>query len=155
MNIFVVDPKTNESAKILDDLRLNKMIIETAQLLSTAMRIHGYTGNTIYNVTHQNHPCAIWARETRANYNWLLSYFQDLIMERKARTPKHHKTYDKEIFFKQGKTLIPDGELTPFVNCTPYKDMDVFEAYKRTLKDKWIKDKRPPKWTNAYRPSWA
>jgi len=62
MNIFVVSPDTMECAKALDDLRLNKMIIETAQLLSTAMRVQGYTGNDIYKSTHVNHPCAVWAR---------------------------------------------------------------------------------------------
>ena len=34
MNIFVIDPDTAKCAQALDDLRLNKMIIETAQLLT-------------------------------------------------------------------------------------------------------------------------
>jgi hypothetical protein len=33
--------------------------------------------------------------------------------------------------------------------------MNIFDAYKLTLKDKWAKDKRPAKWTNSTKPSWA
>lgn len=156
MNIFVISPNTTECAQALDDLRLNKMIIETAQLLSTAMRVHGYTGNLVYATSHLNHPCAVWARETNSNYQWLVAYLEDLVMERKARTSKHHKTYDKVHILKQGASLIPTGKLTPWPNCTPNKHIeDVHEAYKITLRDKWANDKRPPKWTFAKKPTWG
>ena len=45
--------------------------------------------------------------------------------------------------------------LTPFANCSTYKGHGLFDAYKLTLKDKWANDKRPPKWTNTVKPSWA
>ena len=64
MNIFVPYPDSMKCAEALDDLRLNKMILETAQLLSTAARFHGYVGN-VYGSTHINHPCSVWARQTR------------------------------------------------------------------------------------------
>ena len=67
MNIFVISQNPDECAQALDDLRLNKMILETAQLLSTAIRFHGYTGNLAYKATHINHPCSIWARTSRGN----------------------------------------------------------------------------------------
>jgi len=155
VNIFVVSPDIHECAQALDDLRLNKMIIETAQLLSTAMRVCGYASDDIYKVTHANHPCAIWARETGANYRWLLSYMSALVEERRLRTGKGHKSYDIFNTLSSGCNLMPPGELTPFVNCSAYKDIGVFDAYKLTLKDKWNNDKRPPKWTTRQRPSWA
>jgi hypothetical protein len=93
MNIFVVDQDTYKSAQALDDLRLNKMIVETAQILSTAMHLRGYAGiDRIYKPTHQNHPCCVWARESSENYKWLLLYFCDLIEVRNNRTGKRHKT---------------------------------------------------------------
>lgn len=155
MNIFVISQDTTECAKALDDLRLNKMIIETAQLLSTAMRFRGYTGNDIYKSTHLNHPCAIWARETSENYKWLLLYMSDLVEERTNRTGKNHKSYQIFNTLCGGPKLMPQGPITPFANCSTYKGQSVFVAYQFTLKDKWANDKRPPKWTNTVKPSWA
>lgn len=131
------------------------MIIETAQLLSTAMRERGYTGNDIYKSTHVNHPCAIWARETKANYEWLLLYMSDLVQEKYDRTGKWHKSYDIFNALCGGPKLMPPGKMTAFANCTPYKHMDTIDAYKQTLKDKWAFDKKPPGWGNRGKPSWA
>ena len=156
MNIFVVSPDTMECAKALDDLRLNKMIIETAQLLSTAMRVQGYTGSDIYKSTHVNHPCAVWARESNENYKWLLLYMSDLVEEKQNRTGKLHKSYHIFNALCAGPVLMPFKPMTPWPNCSYYKyDNDVHNAYKETLKMKWTLDKRPPKWTNATKPSWA
>jgi hypothetical protein len=131
------------------------MIIETAQLLSTAMRERGYTGDDIYKTTHVNHPCAIWTRETEANYRWLLLYMSDLVEERQFRTGKGHKSYDIFNTLCGGPKLMPPGQITPFANCSTYKNTGIFDAYKLTLRDKWNNDKRPPKWTNRQKPSWA
>lgn len=144
-----------ECAKALDDLRLNKMIIETAQLLSTAMRERGYIGNDIYKTTHKNHPCAVWARESSENYKWLLLYMSDLVEERMNRTGKTHKSYQIFNALCGGPKLMPQGPMTPFSNCSLYKDHGIFDAYKLTMIDKWAKDKRPPKWTKTGKPSWA
>ena len=156
MNIFVTSADTVECAQALDDLRLNKMIIETAQILSTAMRFHGST-TPVYKSTHANHPCAIWARETEENYRWLLVYLKELCIERQKRTGKGHKTYaELYSYLVNGATLIPHGSLTPWPNCSRYKNSsDVHAAYKQTLRDKWANDKRPPKWTNSQKPYWA
>jgi hypothetical protein len=155
MNVFVIDPDTTKCAQALDDLRLNKMIIETAQLLSTAMRECGYVGNDIYKSTHVNHPCAIWTRKTDSNYRWLLLYMSDLVEERQRRTGKGHKSYSIFNTLCGGPILMPKGDLTPFANCSLYKDHGIFDAYKLTMIDKWAKDKRPPKWTNTIKPSWS
>lgn len=155
MNIFVIDPDPRICAQALDDLRLNKMILETAQLLSTAIRYHGYTGNLAYKSTHVNHPCSIWARACLGNYRWLLNYFSALTFERAARTGKTHKCESLYTLFRCNEHLIPTGPLTTFANCSLYKDHGTFDAYKLTMIDKWAKDKRPPKWTNAQKPSWA
>jgi hypothetical protein len=155
LNIFVVDPDTTKSAQALDDLRLNKMIIETGQLLSTAMRAQGYQGNDIYKSTHINHPCAIWARTSSENYKWLLLYMSDCVEEWQVRFNKNHNSYRIFNDLCGGPKLMPQGPLTPFANCTPYKDMGTFDAYKLTLIDKWAKDKRPPRWTNRNKPTWA
>lgn len=156
MNIFAVDTDTMKCAKALDNLRLNKMIIETAQLLSTAMRVQGYIGDDIYKMSHINHPCAIWARASDSNYRWLLLYMNDLVVEKIIRTGKSHKSFDIFHALEKGIELMPKGLFTTWPNCTPNKHiLDIHEAYRKTLIDKWINDKRPPSWGNAIKPEWA
>lgn len=155
MNIFVISKDTLECAKALDDIRLNKMIIETAQLLSTAMRFHGYAGYDIYKSTHINHPCAVWVRESSENYSWTLLYMSDLVEERMNRTGKNHKSYQIFNTLCSGIKLMPQGPMTPFVNCSAHKNIGVFDAYKLTLIEKWANDKRIPSWGCTGKPSWA
>lgn len=89
-----------------------KMILETAQLLSTAHRILDgveTTGlsqsgrnkkvwklpdsrdTTLYSATHINHPSAIWARHSARNYLWLFDMFVALQNEYTYRYGKVHK----------------------------------------------------------------
>ena len=151
MNIFVPFAESKRCAEALDDLRLNKMILETAQILSTALR-HYNTSMDVYKATHVNHPCCVWARQNKSNYEWLRHHFTDLLLEKHHRTGKIHKSQRLELMFKDGAKLLPDGEQTPFVNCTKFKDIvDVHEAYRVALRDKWDNDIRPPKWTKRLR----
>ena len=152
MNIFVPYADSKKCAEALDDLRLNKMILETAQLLSTAAIFHGYVGD-IYKSTHLNHPCSVWTRETRENYNWLFIHMQDLVDEKFYRTGKIHGSVSIFGDLCSAANYIPYGPQTPFANCTPHKSIhDVHLAYRCTLTDKWAADKRPPKWTKRQRP---
>jgi len=125
------------------------MVLETAQLLSTTHRIcQGSRSKLIYNITHRNHPAAVWVRTTVGNYKWTYRLFAALAGEFEARTGKVHKSWAE-----LGKLLenvpkrIPEGARTPWVNCTPHKDIeDVHEAYRATLREKWMSDKIKPKW---------
>jgi hypothetical protein len=113
MNIFVLDPNPIHAALDMVDKHVVKMILETAQLLSTAHRIiDGYeyidkteTGRkvkrwiipdlreeSLYKATHINHPSAVWARENDANYTWLSLHFSALLYEYKYRYEKIHAT---------------------------------------------------------------
>ncbi len=63
MQIFWPEYDFKESAKVLDDKRLNKQIIELSQILSTAIWIEDcdlaetlYAGGKIYLPSHENHP---------------------------------------------------------------------------------------------------
>ena len=86
MNIFHVDTDPKICAEQMCDKHVVKMVIETAQLLSTAHRIvdgKEYKGKTksnrnikrwlhpdsemetkLYKACHVNHPSTIWTRET-------------------------------------------------------------------------------------------
>lgn len=161
MNIFVTCECPIACAKVLDDLRLNKMILETGQMLSTAVRItnpnYEYL-DKLYKITHVNHPCTKWARNCKENYNWLFKHFESLCFEFQYRRDKVHTTETKLLPYldpivgaadKINYCYLP----IQFVNCSAYKDYeDVFIAYQKTLRDKWDNDKRPPKWTKRQEP---
>ena len=74
MNIFVVDKNPIEAARALCDVHVNKMIVESMQMLTTALKQSGilapdelpfrkdgitrYSGNA-----HPHHPCTKWVGE--------------------------------------------------------------------------------------------
>lgn len=150
MNIFTTSPCPIESAEYLDDVRANKMLLETAQMLATAIQLNG--GQATYKATHKNHPCNIFVRETRDNYIWTLRHFTALCRRFRNYRNKPHgcEKYINE--FIKGKYVIPEGELTAFPNCAAnsslgisYKDTNnVFLAYRLYLEHRWELDKRTP-----------
>lgn len=161
MNIFHTDPCPRKSAQALCSKRVIKMILESAQMLSTALHEHGCDW-TPYKPTHRNHPSNIWARQTRANYQWLLEHFQGLCEEYTHRYGKVHKSEQFLGVFEELSEHIPEGELTPFANCSANKDLgisfkhltDTCEAYRLYLNARWDNDKRKPEWGNRGKPDW-
>jgi len=155
VNIFASSNCPIESAKFLDDKRCIKMCLETAQLLSSALRLCGYSGNDIYKITHKNHPSNIWTRATQGNYKWLLEHFRALCDEYTRRFGKTHASSALLPAFEQGVSLIPEGEKMPFSNnarnLTKGVDFthesDVTLAYQLYLAERWESDKREPKWS--------
>lgn len=144
MNIFVTDRNPYGAAKWLDDKRLNKMIIETVQLLS-----HVFNGP--YKLTHKHHPCAKWVLLNDKHAAWLAKYLWGLDTEYHKRFGKRHLSADK---FSNHIGLLKWLQLKErstkdieFCNCTPYKDIEVTRAYQLYLNDKWDNDKIAPKWT--------
>lgn len=116
MNIFYLDEDAIKAAQYHMDKHVRKMIIEYAQLLSTAHRVldgEMYCGKTsngrkirrwllsddredvLYKATHINHPSAIWARQCLENYNWLYELFFWTSYEFEYRWGKKHATYEK------------------------------------------------------------
>lgn len=96
MNIFYLDASPLVSAQAMTNKHVVKMILETAQLLSTAHHVldgdaSPFTAD-LYKITHQNHPSAIWTRESYQNYTWLYEHFIALCEEYKIRYKKTHKT---------------------------------------------------------------
>ena len=112
MNIFYIDEDPIKAAQMMVDKHVVKMILESAQLLSTAHRL--YDGrliegvsksgrkqkqwvlpdereNVMYKATHMNHPSAVWCRDSVDNYNWLVEHFFALCEEYTYRYGKQHK----------------------------------------------------------------
>lgn len=84
MNIFVLDESPKQAALWHSDVHVNKMLLESCQLLCTA---HHVSGNVApYKEAYKNHPCAIWTRQSEANYDWLLALANELSLEYTRRT---------------------------------------------------------------------
>ncbi|MFN9303474.1 MAG: pyrimidine dimer DNA glycosylase/endonuclease V [Candidatus Kapaibacterium sp.] len=153
MNIFYSDPCPVKCAINLDSKRVVKMTLETCQILMTSLNCYGVS--TPYKATHKNHPCCIWARETRANFEWLLKHFIALLSEYQYRYGKKHKCFGYVNFLYSNINVIPTGNLTDHKNCTKFKEVDdIILAYRMALKDKWINDKRKPVFHKRNQPSW-
>lgn len=128
MNIFVLDSDPEMCAQYHADKHVVKMILETAQLLSTAIRLTG--GNYGYKATHKNHPSNIWARQTKQNFYWLQQLGISLLAEYTYRYNKKHKS--ASVILCASADTIPDGNLTPFAQAMPdeYKNNDAVQAYR-------------------------
>lgn len=160
MNIFITNKCPKLSAIVLDDRRLIKMVLESTQLLCTAMNtIKGSQLQHLYKSTHINHPCSKWTRESEANYQWLYNHYWELCNEYTFRFNKIHKCEEKLEILGSGVQLLSEKctekNLTNFVNCTIFKEeLDIHKAYKLSLISKWDNDIFKPKWTNREQPIW-
>jgi len=111
MNIFYLDNDPKVCAEMHVDKHCVKMILEYAQLLSTAHRVldgiqivglsksgrkqtrYELSDNRdiiLYSATHINHPSAIWVRQSEQNYRWLFALFCELLKEYTYRYGKLH-----------------------------------------------------------------
>lgn len=152
MNIFAFDPDPWQSALWLDDVRKNKMIVETAQLLSTAIRYDDpFTSLPVYRSAYVNHPCTVWTRKSTGNFKWLLEYFNALVEQRGGR----HKTAGLRYFFQDWLDTQCVTSATPFPNCTTYKEeVDTHLAYRLYMQDKWKVDVISLSWHHGEKPQW-
>lgn len=167
MNIFSTSDCPVQSAIEHNDRHLIKMILECAQLLSTA-HFELDAKQVGYKPTHKSHPSAIWARAVSGNYSWLYQHFVALCEEFTHRTGKVHKTSELLVLLAKKPYNIPEGERLEFVMCMPdeYKkkafngfSFDPTKAYQAYLVDKlkeWACRDKPLKveWTNRNKPSW-
>lgn len=155
MNIFILDNDPVECAKYHNDKHVVKMILETAQLLSTAHRLcESPYAEQVYKATHKNHPCAVWVRESAENYSWTYRLFLALGEEYKFRYQKTHLSIDKlaNILHNIPEGIPSIGKTLP-AQAMPddYKDENTVLAYRKY----YMGDKRHlAGWTNRNVPGW-
>jgi hypothetical protein len=131
MNIFVVDADPTVAGTVLCDKHIVKMVLETAQLLSTA--VHHYGGDAPYKPNHINHPCSVWTRSSYDHFMWLCVHGDAIAWEYRARYGKRHKSHDAiQHCRKVGRWLMPRNGWTPQPMCMPdeYKTDSVVQSYR-------------------------
>ena len=129
MNIFFLDFDTQKCAEYHCDKHVVKMILETAQLLCG---VHHMTPQVPYKLSHKNHPCAIWVRESLSNYLYLCDLGLELCKEYTYRYGKRHKSQDVIEWCLDNKPNIHDVDFTAPPKAMPdeYKVEDVIESYR-------------------------
>ena len=143
MNIFFLDEDSKMCAQAHCDKHVVKMIIEYAQMMSTAHRVLDPPSELIepmYKPTHKNHPAAVWVRESDANYKWTHDLWFWLCKEYWWRYDKIHKTWEK-LYNKLSHVPlnIPSGNFTapPIIVPDQYKintgsiTEDVVQSYRK------------------------
>jgi len=181
MNLFYLHPDPVIAAQLQCDKHVVKMIVESAQMLSTSHRILdgamekrlSKSGKrlvkywkhedfvmeaVLYKAVHMGHPCTVWTMESDANYQWHYQHFVALCDEYKYRYGKVHHT--DTILREMLKTLpknIPTGDMTPIklaMKSNPecmFPD-DPVKSYRLYYKTK--KDRFKMVWTNRETPEW-
>ena len=165
MNIFFIDKCPVISAMQLCDKHVVKMVLETAQMCSTAIHEFGFGDepllNNIYKSAYKNHPMTVWVRENEANMLWAVLHGLSIGREYKYRYGKDHKS--TAILENISQYMFHDNFDVDYTlhteppQCMPemYKRLDYVEAYRAYYIDAkstiltWTKRKRP-EWVFPY-----
>ena len=108
MNIFFLDEDPKMCAQAHCDKHVIKMILEYAQMMSTTHRVLNSPSElteSMYKISHENHPATIWVRESESNYRWLHEVWFWLAKEYWWRYEKMHKSG-----FKRGNQIVSNEE---------------------------------------------
>lgn len=154
MNIFALHDDPTICATYHVDSHVVKMPLETAQLLCTTVFLTDNVHKVPYKPTHANHPCAVWARQSKENYTWLVKLGLALCKEYTYRYNKVH-ICEEVIRNLPPPYNLPDIPRTPFVTAMPIEcvvednPVESYRNYYKQFKTKlafWTKRNYPWWW---------
>lgn len=164
MNIFYLHNDTKTCAEMHNDKHVVKMILEYAQLLSTAHHMldgaddnlsthHKDILSNVYKKTHFNHPSAVWARANVENYVWLYNLWLDLLTEYSYRYSKQHASSRLIKWLIHTPHNIPQGKFYPPTQAMPddFKCGNSLDAYRKYYV---LAKNHLAKWTKRDVPTW-
>ena len=163
MNIFVLDENPITAATMMCDKHIPKMIVESAQMMASAVRRWGATDDVMpltkagkpYKGGYANHPCTVWAGDTFGNFSWLTDHAIALCVEYTSRFGKVHACADPiTTLWRVGIDWVGEDDLTttPFALAMPdeYRDDNAVRAYRAYYHSKhfakWEKGTPAPEW---------
>ncbi|NWN90278.1 hypothetical protein HLV39_02035 [Marinobacter adhaerens] len=153
MNIFVLDNEIEKCAQYHCDQHVVKMILESVQMLCTALNKKGFT--TPYKSTHAKHPCVLWVEESFDNFSWLQTLTIALNNEYRFRFDKDSDHKSISVLEKISNFTYDSKGLTEFPQAMPdaYKvPGNAVEAYRQF----YLAEKMGfAKWTKRSIPQWA
>jgi len=147
MNIFVLHTDPKIAALYHCDQHMNKMIVESAQMLSTAARRYERFKKLerfLMKPAYENHPCTRWAGESLANMAWLADMAIELEEQRASSRENAASPVIRVIAEELADTLEAPKE---FIFCgpedlraIPAEDASVVTRYRslyRRKQDAW------------------
>ena len=176
MNIFFLDWDVNKCAKDHCDKHVVKMIIEYAQLMSTAHRVidgteytdltangrrikrwrlHDDREQSLMKASHINHPSGVWARQSDSNYTWLCQMWYALCKEYTYRYGKIHSVETRlvDAIFRLPNN-ISEGVFTEPTPAMPDECKIVNDSLASYHKYYNEKKTRFAHWTKRATPNW-
>ena len=157
MNVFYLDRDPIQSAKYHCDKHVVKMIVEYAQILSTAHRhLDGDERADklgLYKSTHNNHPVNVWVRQSHHNYQYVLDMLEQLLKEYTIRYGKTHKTQALLNSLRRYPANLAFKAFTEPSQCVAddCKAQVTVAAYRKYYN---IHKKHMAKWKNGNVPHW-
>jgi len=174
MNIFCTNADPIIAARELCDQHCrSKMQIESAILLQ-----HCFSNDVLRDAPltkkgavrksgkgYYNHPCSVWVRESKANFEWLCAHALEMFSERDYRWPQSALHFTKtfiewcrdnigRVQHCKGTRLTPFAvAIKPQARCREGKGFDqmsVIEKYQQYIR----LDKPFATWTKRLRPAW-
>ena len=164
MNIFYLHENPEVAAQMQTDKHVVKMILESAQILSTTHRIvdgehyieassgrrlqrwrHPKHDDILYKATHFNHPSTKWVRESEQHYRWLYRHFVALSREYTKRYGKIHKSFDKLgviLSFSPEKIQDKGFIAPPLAMPDEYKCGDPVQSYRNYYEAEKLKEQK-------------
>jgi hypothetical protein len=103
MNLFFLQYTAVQCASVQADVHVVKMILETMQMLCTALH---YSRSPLvfpfelYKPTHANHPSTKWVRHSLTHFLWAVEHGIALCEEYTRRYKKRHKCHDLYLVLK-------------------------------------------------------
>jgi hypothetical protein len=152
MNIFVLDHDIERCAQAHCDRHVSKMILESVQILCTALNQKGFVAP--YRSTHVRHPCVLWAGESVDNFRWLAQLARALNREFRYRYPRDRDHASIAVLDEIADADFESRGLTEFAQAMPdeYKvPGDAVAAYRAFYRG----EKRSfATWTRRPEPDW-
>ena len=159
MQLFILDHDPAQAARMLSDIHLRKMCLETSQILSALITNKGeelLPG--MPKICNRNHP-VIKALDNTAKINWVLSYNDERHREYFRRFHKHHaysflcRAYREKLFSVLAGEYADLWSFARAFKGITIRTKDIVEAYreyyrfKKSIIRNW-------KYTNAEEPEW-
>ena len=157
MNIYYLDRDPKIAAQMMSEKHVVKIILESAQMLSTAHRVldgDEYADkNGLYKKAHVNNPSSEWVRQCYQHYRWLYAHMVALMEEYTYRYGKHHATERLKVPLSEYPKAIPVGDYTEPPQCMPEvcKGKDTVLAYQNYY---IIEKSGFARWTKREIPTW-
>jgi hypothetical protein len=153
MNIFILDKNIEKCARYHCDQHVVKMILESVQMLCTALNKKGFA--TPYRSTHVKHPCVLWVEESYDNFAWLRNLALALNSEYRFRFEKDTDHRSIAVLREIESYSFDRRGLTEFAQAMPdeYKvPGDAVKAYRQFYTGEKLGFAR---WSRRNRPRWV